>query len=258
MPTWKMVVEYKGTKYRGWQDQANAVTVQGELHKAAEAVFGHRVEIVGAGRTDAGVHALHQVIHFKAPETLPPAFLRQRINDHLSADVNIRDASPAPPRFHARHDAIERYYLYQISTRRTAFAKPFVWWVKDRLDPAAMKAAAGQLTGRHDFSAFCEKGREPGSPIVEVVLSELETQGDLILFRIGASHFLWKMVRRLAGVLVEIGRGKLEPGDMVKLMKAGSEEIAAWTAPPSGLFLEYVRYQGDRPVGPLAPAFFFR
>lgn len=253
-----MVVEYKGTRYRGWQEQTNAPTVQGELHKAAEAVLGHRAEIVGAGRTDAGVHALNQVAHLKTREPVPPGLLLHRLNDHLPADINIREVILAEAPFHARHDAIERYYIYQISRRRTAFAKPFVWWVKDRLDPAAMQVAARCLVGRHDFSSFAEQGKEQASPIVEVTQGRLEVQGDLILFRIGASHFLWKMVRRIVGVLVEIGRGKLEPGDLEKFMNAAPDDIAVWTAPPSGLFLEYVRYPGDPQPGPLAPAFIFR
>jgi tRNA pseudouridine38-40 synthase len=259
MPTWKMVIEYKGTKYRGWQEQTNAVTVQGELHRAVEAVLGHRAEIVGAGRTDAGVHALGQVAHLKTRETLPAALLCRHINDHLPAEINVRDVVSVEGKFHARHDAIERYYLYQIATRRTAFAKPFVWWIKDRLDADAMKQAARHLVGRHNFSGFCETlGKEEGSTLVEVISCELQAQGDLILFRICASHFLWKMVRRVVGVLAEIGRGKLQPSDMRKLIQNPSDDVAAWTAPPSGLFLEYIRYSGDPPPDPLSPAFFFR
>jgi tRNA pseudouridine38-40 synthase len=253
------VIEYKGTRYRGWQEQNNAVTVQGELHQAVEAVLGHRAEIVGAGRTDAGVHALGQVAHLKTRETLPAALLCRHINDNLPAEINIREVTPVEGKFHARHDARERYYLYQIATRRTAFAKPFVWWIKDRLNVEAMRQAARFLVGRHDFTSFCETlGKEEGSTLVEVISCELEARGDLILFRIGASHFLWKMVRRVVGVLAETGRGRLEPGDVRKLMQKRSDDIAAWTAPPSGLFLEYVRYAGDPPPGPLAPAFFFR
>jgi tRNA pseudouridine38-40 synthase len=259
MPTWKMVIEYKGTKYRGWQEQTNAVTVQGELHKAVQAVLGHRAEIVGAGRTDAGVHAIGQVAHLKTRETLPAALLCRHINDHLPAEINIREVMAAEGKFHARHDALARYYLYQIATRRTAFAKPFVWWIKDRLNAEAMAQAARHLVGRRDFSGFCEKlGREERSTLVEVISCELSMHGDLILFRIGASHFLWKMVRRVVGVLVEIGRGRLQPADMRKLIQSPSDEIASWTAPPSGLFLEYVRYPGGSPPGPLAPAIFFR
>jgi tRNA pseudouridine38-40 synthase len=258
MPTWKVVVEYKGTRYRGWQEQTNACTVQGELHKAAETVFGRRVEIVGAGRTDAGVHALGQVMHLKTSETIVPGLLRLKMNDLLPADISIRDVSAAHARFHARHDAVERYYLYQISTRRTAFAKPFVWWVKDKLDLERMERAIACIPGRRDFSAFAEKGKETVSPVVEVTRCELGRCGDLILFRIGASHFLWKMVRRIVGVVVEIGRGTLASPDLEKLIGTPSQKIAEWTAPPSGLFLECVLYPGDNPPDSLSPAFYFR
>jgi tRNA pseudouridine38-40 synthase len=258
MPKWKLVIEYQGTRYRGWQEQANARTVQGELRKAAEAVLGERPEIVGAGRTDAGVHALMQVAYLRARDPHPAARLRQELNDLLPADINILDAAEASAHFHARHDALERFYLYQISTHRRAFAKPFVWWVRDRLDVEKMTTAAALLLGRHDFAAFCDKGGMDASTIVEVTRSELCHRGELILFRIGASHFLWKMVRRVVGVLVEIGRGKVTPEDLHGFIAVPSSSVAQWTAPPSGLFLEYVRYEGDKNPGDLLPAFFFR
>jgi tRNA pseudouridine38-40 synthase len=258
MPKWKLVLEYQGTRYRGWQEQANARTVQGDLRKAAEALLGERPEIVGAGRTDAGVHALGQVAHLRTLGVHTASRLRQDLNDLLPPDINILTLSEAMPRFHARHDALDRSYLYQISTRRRAFAKPFVWWVKDRLDLERMKSAAAFLPGRHDFAAFCDRGGTDTSTLVEVTRSELATGGGLILFRISASHFLWKMVRRIAGVLVEIGRGKLIPADMERLLSTPSASVAEWTAPPSGLFLESVRYEGDPPPGELLPAFIFR
>ncbi|HYK91611.1 MAG TPA: tRNA pseudouridine(38-40) synthase TruA [Acidobacteriota bacterium] len=258
MPKWKLVIEYQGTRYRGWQEQANARTVQGELRKAAETLLGERPEIVGAGRTDAGVHALKQVAYLRAHDSLPAAKLRRELNDVLPADINILDVAEAPPRFHARHDAVERFYLYQVSTQRRAFAKPFVWWVKDSLAVETMKAAASLLPGRHDFSAFCDKGGTDVSTLVEVSHSELARHGDLILFRIGASHFLWKMVRRIVGVLVEIGRGNLSLNDLGEFMADSTAQVAEWTAPPSGLFLEAVLYEGDKAPGELLPAFFFR
>ncbi len=258
MPKWKLVIEYQGTRYRGWQEQPNARTVQGELRKAAETLLGERPEIVGAGRTDAGVHALKQVAYLRSRESIPVIRLRRDLNDLLPADINILDASEADRRFHARHDAIERFYLYQISTRRRAFGKPFVWWVKDRLDVEKMKAAASLLPGRHDFEAFCDKGSADLSTLVEVSHADLAVHGDLILFRIGASHFLWKMVRRVVGVLVEVGRGGLLPEDLQRFLTCPSASAAQWTAPPSGLFLESVLYEGDKTPGALLPAFFIR
>lgn len=255
MPKWKLIVEYEGTRYRGWQEQTNARTVQGELRKAAEDVLGRGVEIVGAGRTDAGVHALCQVAHLKSSLPIREPVLQREINDRLPSDISIRDICEVPARFHARHHAAERFYLYQIATRRTAFGKPFVWWVRDELDVEAMSSAASFLLGRHDFSTFREKDEKPASTIVVVTRSELRVHGDLILFRIGASHFLWKMVRRIVGVLVEIGRRKFPPSEMGMLLSDPSVPVAQWTAPPSGLFLEYVQYPGDEPPGVLVPAF---
>jgi tRNA pseudouridine38-40 synthase len=255
MPKWKLVIEYEGTRYRGWQQQMNARTVQGELRKAAENVFEEQVEIVGSGRTDAGVHALWQVAHLRSSKPVSAVLLRQSINDRLPADINVREATEAAPRFHARHHVEERFYLYQITTQRTAFGKHFVWWIKDRLDVRRMSEAAGSFVGRHDFSIYREKDKEPSSPLVEVTCSDLSVQHNLILFRIGASHFLWKMVRRLVGVLVEVGRGNLALQQLDHLTAA---DVARCTAPPSGLFLEYVRYPGDDPVGPLAPVALIR
>ncbi len=258
MPSFKLEVEYVGTRYRGWQEQSNARTVQGAICEAVETMLNERPDVMGAGRTDAGVHALRQVAHLRTHKRISAQVLRRGMNDNLPWDINVREVCEVAPSFNARRDARERFYLYQIATRRTAFAKPYVWWVKDKLDVAAMKSAAGLLLGMHDFSAFCEEDDQRTSTLVEVTQSELVASRDLILFRIGASHFLWKMVRRVVGVLVEVGRGKLKPRELQECFGANSFPIASWTAPPSGLFLEYVRYQADPPPPKLSPAFFFR
>jgi tRNA pseudouridine38-40 synthase len=255
MPKWKLILEYEGTRYRGWQEQKNARTVQGELRKAAEDFLEREVEIVGAGRTDAGVHALYQVAHLRSSKPVRAPLLRQAINDRLPADISVREVEEAPAQFHARHHAEDRFYLYQIATQRLAFGKHFVWWVKDRLNIEQMSEAARLLVGRHDFSVFRDAAEEPSSAIVEVTLSELQTFGDMVLFRIGASHFLWKMVRRIVGALVETGRGNI---GLNEFKNVSPVDAARWTAPPSGLFLEYVRYPGDAPPGPIAPAAIFR
>lgn len=258
MPTWKLTIEYEGTRYAGWQRQPHARTVQGELTRAAEEFFGTEIEIGGSGRTDAGVHALAQVAHLRArqaDDSLSPAKIRAGINKNLPHDINILKAQNAPHDFHARHNARSRYYLYQISTRRTAFGKTFVWWVRNRLDVARMQAACASLIGRHDFRSFSERDESQTSTIVEVERAQIFTHGSLILFRIGASHFLWKMVRRLVGALVETGRGSLSPVEFEKLLRSRSNAPAAWTAPPSGLFLERVLYDNETAPDAHAPAF---
>jgi tRNA pseudouridine38-40 synthase len=262
MRTWKLTLEYDGARYSGWQEQSNARTVAGELRKAAVDFFNRQVEIGGAGRTDAGVHALAQVAHLKLsprggrPKTIPrPQEILYAVNDRLPSDINILEVEEAPDRLHARHDAVSRSYLYQISTRRTAFGKKYVWWVKDRLDVAEMARAAELTVGRHDFAAFSERDakRDGQSTFVSVESAEILTEEHLILFRITASHFLWKMVRRLIGSLVEVGRGNVSVEDFARLIErpfdlAGKSPLdpARVTAPPSGLFLESVSYARQR------------
>jgi tRNA pseudouridine38-40 synthase len=148
MSRFKLLIEYAGTRYSGWQIQKNARTVQGEIDRAVREASGRKdFELYGSGRTDAGVHALAQVAHLELYTTLSPELLRRKINDELPADIHVRQVAAAPHRFHARHDAVARTYLYQVSRRRTAFAKPYVWWVREPLDPGRMREAAGLFVG---------------------------------------------------------------------------------------------------------------
>jgi len=252
----KLTVEYAGTRYSGWQIQKNARTVQGEIDRAVSAVTGRRdFELYGSGRTDAGVHALAQVAHLDVSTNLPPETLLRRINEELPADINILAATIVPHRFHARHDAVARRYLYQIARRRTAFAKPFVWWVKEPLDLQRMRLAANAFVGFKDFQSFAasddvEADDARGvsgtrSTMVLVDRLEIVDAGELVLVGIEGSHFLWKMVRRIVGVLVEIGRGGLGPAVATTFLSVSSTAPARLTAPASGLFLESVRYKGE-------------
>ncbi|MDH4099687.1 MAG: tRNA pseudouridine(38-40) synthase TruA [Nitrospirota bacterium] len=258
MPTWKLTIEYEGTRYRGWQEQINAKTVQDAIKSAAMNLFEGPVELMGGGRTDAGVHAIAQTAHLKGKKFLKPHEILYGLNDRLPADINILDVRTVTAEFHARHSAVARAYLYQISTRRTAFGKPFVWWVKDPLDVKRMTQAAALFEGRHNFASFCDvdtsTGEKAKSTITEVKISRIETSGDLILYRIVASHFLWKMVRRVTGVLVEAGRGNVTERDIKRLLQHPTRDAAPWTAPPSGLFLEKILYQGDSLPEEIRPA----
>ncbi len=242
---YKLVVEYAGTKYSGWQVQQNARTVQGELNQAVGVATGRLAEVQGSGRTDAGVHALGQVAHVDAPAGVPPELLRRRINDELPADINVVALTPAPPRFHARHDAVARSYIYQVARRRTAFAKPFVWWVKDDLHLDRMRDVAAAFVGFHDFRAFTDDDPSQKSTEVQLDGVDLFEDEDLLVVHIEGSHFLWKMVRRLVGVLVEVGRGGMRPEEAVRLLDEPSPVVARLTAPASGLFLERVFYPGE-------------
>ncbi len=255
----KLLIEYAGTRYSGWQIQKNARTVQGEIDRAVREVTGRRdFELYGSGRTDAGVHALGQVAHLDVQTNLSADDLVPAINERLPADVNILAAARVPHRFHARHDAVARSYLYQIALRRTAFAKPYVWWVKDGLDASAMQQAANGFAGMHDFQAFTDVDPDEASTAVQIDRVQIERADDLLLLRVEGSHFLWKMVRRMVGVLVEIGRGALPPERAAAFLApaSGRTTPVRATAPASGLFLERVFYAGDRRDYPVAPPLF--
>jgi tRNA pseudouridine38-40 synthase len=254
MPRYKLTLEYNGTRYSGWQIQKNARTVQGELARALGASLrSNRVETYGAGRTDAGVHALGQVAHVDTAATLPPDTLVSRVNDALPSDISVLAAERVPPRFHARHSAVARSYVYQIALRRTAFAKPFVWWVRDELDLDAIRAAAETFVGFSDFRAFTDDDPDEKSTRVAIEQLTVARHGSLVLVRVVGSHFLWKMVRRIVGVLAEVGKGEITPGQVAPLLNGRSELPARLTAPASGLFLERVFYEPPPGEWPLEP-----
>jgi tRNA pseudouridine38-40 synthase len=242
----KLTIEYAGTRYSGWQIQKNARTVQGEIERAVREATGVRdFELYGSGRTDAGVHASAQVAHLDIDATLPPDLLRRRINEALPSDINILRADKVRHKFHARHDARARSYVYNVARRRTSFAKPFVWWVKDDLNVDRMREATAQFVGFHDFQSFSDDDPDDKSTQVLVDALEIYEDGDLILIHVEGSHFIWKMVRRLVGVLVEVGRGGLTVEAAAAMLTERSELPARLTAPASGLFLERVYYEGD-------------
>ncbi len=254
MARFKLTLEYAGTRYSGWQIQKNARTIQGELESAVTGISGRRdFEVYGSGRTDAGVHALAQVAHLDLETRMSAADLRYALNDRLPADVNILSVEKVPRRFHARHSAVARSYLYQISRRRTAFGKALVYWVKDALEVERMREGARLFLGLRDFRCFTSDNPEETSTKVQVDRLEIGEAGDLILVRMLGSHFIWKMVRRVVGVLVEVGRGGLHPNDVTRFFEEESGVPARLTAPPSGLFLERVFYEGDHRDFPLVP-----
>jgi len=248
--TFRLTLEYDGSKFSGWQAQINARSVQGDLQRVADELFGVEVDLQGAGRTDAGVHAVGQAAHIKVRklrDDLTPARILRELNDRLPSSIAVLECAEAAPSFHARHDAVSRAYFYQISTRKTALSKRFVWWIKQPLDVAKMQEATALITGRHNFVCFraADPSRPGESTTVVVTSAEVGVDDNLIVFRIEASHFVWKMVRRLVGTLVKVGLGEMSVEQFAGLLtgrKNPQFDIAAWTAPASGLFLEAVRY----------------
>lgn len=244
----KLYIEYDGTNYSGWQKQINAKSIQGTMIRSIEAAFKKSrgentfADLQGSGRTDSGVHAIEQVAHLECRTMLAPHILKMKINDELPADINILNIEKTDNKFHARHSAVSRQYLYRISKRRTAFDKKYVWWVKDSLNVKDMQRAAELMNGMKDFRSFSEADAENKSTKVYIDFINISEDSELILIRIKASHFLWKMVRRITGCLAEVGRGNLTNQKIEHYLKNHSDEPAGFTAPPSGLFLEKVFY----------------
>ena len=256
MSRFKLYIEYEGTRYSGWQKQHNSKTVQGTLLKVAENIFNtSKIDMQGSGRTDSGVHAICQVAHLDVKTVLSPEIIRMKFNDELPYDINILEVEKADPKFHARHDAVSRSYIYRLSRKRTAFGKNYVWWIKDKLNFRDMETASKGFLGMKNFSSFSDDDKKEKSTKVYVQDITLEEDGDLIIIRITASHFLWKMVRRMIGVLVEAGRGKMSSDDIVFFLNNKSSVPAKYTAPPSGLFLEKVLYKNNMRKKELKPPF---
>jgi tRNA pseudouridine38-40 synthase len=246
MARFRILIEYEGSRYHGWQVNPGQKTIQGELLNACQELFNTRkVELYGAGRTDAGVHALGQTAHLDVPTQMHPETIKERLNAILPYDIHVLEAASCDARFHARHSAVARSYAYVISRRRSAFGKPFVWWVKEDLSVALMQEAAAVLRGFHDFSSFGAKAGEDESTLVEIIHIKVIESGNLILLHIIGSHFLWMMVRRMAGVLVHCGKGKLSLQQVQSFLDRHSERPSQLSAPPSGLYLERVYYPGE-------------
>jgi len=256
--TFKLFLEYEGTRYSGWQIQPRIKTIQGILMETVSKIFSsEKIRITGAGRTDAGVHALEQIAHFQTDTKIRPEIIRMKFNDLLPHDINILRIEKTDNKFHSRHDAHNRSYIYCIAKRRTAFGKNFVWWIKDTLDTQKMLSASSNFIGLHDFISFADKNSDEPSTKVQIEQIEFFENGSFILIRIIGSHFLHKMVRRMIGVLVEIGRGNLSPKDIESFLNHYSVIPAKFTSPPSGLYLEKIVYSPAdmrKPLNELIPA----
>ena len=257
----KLVLEFDGSRYSGWQKQDDARTIQGSLLQAAAQLYGEEVDIQGNGRTDGGVHGLRFAAHLEAPTQDPPATVHQRLNEMLPKDIAILEVQRAGEHFHARHNCIGRSYLYQIARRRSAFCHRYVWQVAAPLKLRPMREAADLFPGMHDFTSFTDRQAvKKKSPLVMVHQVRIAETADLILIRLVASHFLWKMVRRITGVLAAVGQGQLS-ADAVAAFLAEPVNLSKYTAPAQGLFFERAFYHQEEldaflAEGVIRPCFF--
>lgn len=245
MKNLKIVVEYDGAAYHGWQRQPKGITIQQVLEEKIGVITREGVTIIGSGRTDAGVHAIGQVANFKTGSGIDEKNLLRGTNSLLPKDIVIKEMAEVDEKFHARYDAKSKEYLYQIfnSPYPSALYRNYSWFVRYPLDVALMSMAARYLTGTHDFSSFCAADSGTVDHIRKVMdVSVRQEENGMIKFLIEADGFLRHMVRNIVGTLVDVGRGKLSLSGFLAVMEGRDRRWAGVTAPPQGLFLKEVRY----------------
>ena len=237
-------LEYDGTEFVGWQEQRNGRSVQSSLAAAVSKVANEPITIHGAGRTDAGVHAQGQVVHFDSHAQRSARQWVLGVNSNLPDDISVRWAQEVDVDFDARRSAEWRLYRYQVLQQemRSALVRRRSWWVREPLDPAAMTAAAVAWLGENDFSSFRAAGCQSRSPMRRLLSVGVRAQGRMLALEFRANAFLHHMVRNLVGVLVEIGRGSVPVGWAGELLRAGDRTLGGVTAPPQGLTLVQVQY----------------
>jgi tRNA pseudouridine38-40 synthase len=248
MPRYKLTLEYDGGPFVGWQRQDNGPSVQAALEAAAEALDGAPVEVSGAGRTDAGVHALGQVAHLDLHKDLRADTVRDALNHHLRPHpIAIVDATEAAPDFHARFDAIARTYLYRIVDRRPPLTLDLgrAWRTPQALDADAMHAAARHLVGKHDFTTFRDALCQADSPVKTLDSIGVSRVGAEVQVLCRARSFLHRQVRSMVGSLVEVGRGRWATGEIAKILAAKDRAACGPVAPPDGLYLVKVEYPAN-------------
>jgi tRNA pseudouridine38-40 synthase len=242
----KVVLEYEGTAYSGFQVQANANTIQAQIESALNALTGEEIRIVGSGRTDSGVHAKGQVISFRTCSRIPADRFAAALNSHLPRDIRALASSEEEQQFHARLSAKGKTYCYRILNRPapSAILRNLVYWIPDRLDIEAMNRCAQQLVGTHDFRAFMSTGSDVGTTVrtVKTCAVSVDPDQQIVEIRICADGFLYNMVRIIAGTLVEIGKGRLPEDSILRMLETGNRDLGGPTAPARGLYLEQVEY----------------
>lgn len=245
MRNFKIIIEYDGAAYCGWQRQLNGVSIQQILEEAVGRITSGKVTLIGSGRTDAGVHAINQVANFKSPTLLPAEKIFRGVNSVLPPDVVVKKLEEVPIDFHAQHDVKSKVYVYRIRNQnlRPALGREYFWFIRYPLDLAKMRDAAQRLLGTHDFSCFCATGTDVKDRVRTLTNILIETGPDgLIEITVEARGFLKYMVRNIVGTLVEVARGKRQPDEMREIIDSRNRNIAGATAPACGLFLKEVKY----------------
>lgn len=241
----KMILKYDGTEYHGWQRQKNDRTIQAVLEEKIGIITKEQITLIGSGRTDTGVHALHQVCNFHTNSKIDPESLRQGLNSLLPDDIYIKSIEYVSPEFHSRYSVKSKVYEYRIWNRPAPniFLRNYTWHVKEALRLDEMAKCMDILTGNHDFSAFKSSGSGNINPVRNMINTEIQDEHDgLVLFRFESEGFLRHMVRNIVGTLMEVGRGKMAQKEFEEIFQSKDRQKAGIKAPPQGLFLMMVSY----------------
>lgn len=245
MYTYRLILAYDGSRYNGWQKQGNTKnTIQEKLETLLTRLIGEPIEVAGSGRTDAGVHAMGQVVSFHTTQPQDPQCLLGEMRKYLPDDIGALELTEASPRFHARLNATGKTYVYRVwnSAAPNVFERKYLYTMPDKLDIAAMEAAATALTGTHDFMSFCANKRMKKSTVRTITDLHIQQIGHELRFTVTGDGFLYNMVRILVGTLLEVGLGKRAPDSMPALLDAKDRSQAGYLVPPHGLRLESVYY----------------
>jgi len=238
----RLIIEYNGTRFSGWQYQPGLLTVQGEIESALKKLTSQKVAVIGAGRTDAGVHALGQTANFMITHDLPVVKYRDGLNFYLPAQIRIKQAEEVAPDFHARYDAIWRQYRYRIGFGRSALFGSRRWEIERGLDKMLLDKAATIILGEHNFATFCAVSSQKGSNRCLVYESRWEWQGSELSYEIIADRFLHNMIRSLVGLMVDVGTGGVTTRSFRELFRSRDHTALRQVAPPQGLYLVAVGY----------------
>lgn len=238
----KLEIEYEGTDFSGWQIQPKLRTVQGEIQDKLQTILGHKINLIGAGRTDVGVHALGQAANFKTTNELSKNSIINGLNGLLPNDIVIKRIEEVDLNFNSRYDAKSRLYKYRIYLGRTAIWRKYVWEVLYSLNLENILEATKKIQGEHDFSSFCVAESTKNNNACRVFSAIWEKSSDELIFKIEADRFLHAMVRSLVGTLIEVGRGYFSVSDFVNIMEVKDRKKAGPTAPACGLYLAEVKY----------------
>ena len=241
----KIIIEYDGKDYNGWQKQPNKLNIQGEIERAIEEITGEKVDLIASGRTDAGVHALAQVANFKIEKDIPIEKIPYALNSKLKKSIRIKEAKEVDEKFHSRYTCKRKTYKYVInnSIQGTAIYRNLQYHFPEKLDDIKMNEAVKYLIGEHDFKSFKASGTSSKSSVRTIYDAKVTREGEIVTIELTGNGFLYNMVRIIAGTLVDVGEGKIKPEDVKKIIEDKDRKKAGKTLPPHGLYLVKVEYE---------------